>query len=361
MIMADYRTTGKELRKSPKGLIAGLIAIVLAAGGCYGVHRIRSSMESLRRDAAEEIEQVEISVPELETTKPAENPDYTTVDVSVAEIRRGPLILVNETFLAEDYDENVVRAYDKRNGYLTVRDLEVRLRSDAMEAVNQLAAGFYKAKEHSDLLLVNGYRTKEQQKKLYEQDAEKNPLPGCSEYQTGYTFDFNIAQGSGFREFDGEDDYAWIAEHCAEYGFVRRFPPDKALLTQTSGSSPWAFRYVGLPHSMFMAQNHMCLEEYLDLVEEYPFEGTHLFEKDAVGRQYEIYYVSVDPNDTSETVSLPVPRSLRYTVSGNNKHGFIVTVEMPREDQSWGSSAVQSEAEDASSEESAEETAPATE
>lgn len=354
--MADYRSTGKELRKSPKGLIAGLIAVVLAAGGYYGIHRVRSGMQSLRRDAPDSVEQVEISIPEPETTKPAEHPDYTTVEIPVTEIRHGALILVNETFLAEDYDENIVRAYDKRNGYLTVRDLDVQLRSDAMEAVNQLAAGFYKAKEHSDLLLFNGYRTKDQQKKLYEKDAENNPLPGCSEYQTGYTFDFCIANGAGFKDFDGEGDYAWIAEHCAEYGFVRRFPPGKELLTQTAGSSAWAFRYVGLPHSMFMAQNNMCLEEYLDLVEEYPFDGTHLFEKDAVGRQYEIYYVSVDPNDTSETVSLPVPRTLRYTVSGNNKHGFIVTVEMPREDQSWGSSAVQSGTEDESAE--AETTAP---
>lgn len=352
--MADYRSTGKELRKSPKGLIAGLLALVLAAGGCYGIHRVRSRMESLRRDGEESIGMTEISVPELETTKPAEHPDFTETDIPVAGIKTGSLILVNDTYLTDDNDTNIVRAYDKRNGYLSVRDLEVRLREDAMEAVNQLAAGFYKATEHSDLLLSAGYRTKAEQKKRYEKDAENNPVPGCSEYQTGYTFDFCIGDGKKYKDYTDEGDYAWIAEHCAEYGFVRRFPPDKEILTQPVGSNPWAFRYVGLPHSMFMQQNNMCLEEYLELVEEYPFDGTHLFEKDALGRSYEIYYVSVDPTETGETVSVPVPRTLRYTVSGNNKHGFIVTVEMPRDDQSWGSSASESDSGSA-----ADETAPA--
>ncbi len=344
--MAEYRSTGRELRKSPRGVIAGVFALVLAAGVFWEGYRIRANMVSLRPDPSAK-SQSDVVVPATETTASVDDRNDTILSVSVGDIRKGALILVNDASPTEDMEDGLVSVLDKRNGYLAAKDKTVLLRQEAMEAVNQVAAGFHKATAHTDLVILNGYRTKDQQKKLYENGLKKTgndqpsaySLPGCSDYESGYTLDFGIGKKGKTAAFTGEDDYAWIAEHCAEYGFVRRYPPEKATMISPVDKGEWAFRYVGLPHSMFMKQNSLCLEEYLDLLESYPYDGTHLFEKDALGRQYEIYYFAVDPNDTAETVDLPVPRSLRYTVSGNNRHGFIVTIEMPHEETSWNTSA----------------------
>ena len=337
--MAEYRSSGKELRKSPRGVIAGVFALILAAGVGYGAFLVHQNAVSLRPDPAEQSES-DLIIPATETTAAPNPQEYTTVEMPVSAIKTGALILVNDLYSTEDNEEDLVIAADERNDYLTVRDRNIRLRSNAMEAVNQLAVGFYKATEHSDLMILNAYRTKNEQKKLYESGLKKlkkdepslYSLPGCSDYQTGFTLDFSINRKG---DFTGEDDYAWVTEHCAEYGLVRRYPPEKASVVTPTDKADWAFRFVGLPHSIFMTQNTLCLEEYLDLLEDYPYDGTHLFEKDALGRSYEIYYFNVDPNDTAETVALPVPKNLRYTVSGNNRHGFIVTVELPHEETSW--------------------------
>ena len=50
--------------------------------------------------------------------------------------------------------------------------------------------------------------------------------------------------------------------HCAEYGFIRRYPPDKVEITGIS-HEPWHFRYVGVDAAMYIMQNNLCLEEYL--------------------------------------------------------------------------------------------------
>ena len=58
--MAAYRSTGKELRKSPKGLVAGILSVLLAAGAAYGIKLALDGIEPITNGAA----QTEISVPE---------------------------------------------------------------------------------------------------------------------------------------------------------------------------------------------------------------------------------------------------------------------------------------------------------
>ena len=88
---------------------------------------------------------------------------------------------------------------------------------------------------------------------------------GCSEHQTGLCCDITdyyheikndaIAQTATVQ---------WLAEHCAEYGFVLRFPSDKTGVTHVMGES-WHFRYVGVQAATYMTENNLCLEEFLEL------------------------------------------------------------------------------------------------
>ena len=86
--------------------------------------------------------------------------------------------------------------------------------------------------------------------------------PGESEHETGLAFDIIDAGNADLWGFEGTPQEKWLKEHCWDYGFIVRYPPDKAELTGIA-SEPWHFRYVGLPHSQTIHEQGLCLEEYL--------------------------------------------------------------------------------------------------
>ena len=75
-----------------------------------------------------------------------------------------------------------------------------------------------------------------------------------------------------------------------------------------------------------MDMHDLCLEEYIDLIREHPYErlNDHLEFTDDNGKEYEVYFVKSD--DGNEKTTVPVPTGVRYEISGNNVDGFIVTV-----------------------------------
>lgn len=343
--MAEYRSTGKELRKSPKGFIACILALLLMAGGAFGASRILNGMEMLDT-GADTSEEVELLVPgdESEEESSENAVEYGNAELYVSRIHHGPLILVNNDYPTEDVDEGIISVIEKKSDIVAVRDNEVYLAEEAVDAINQMAAGFQKATEHTDLLIMSGYITKDAQKQLYEADLQRTggnssdlyAVPGCSEFESGYSFELALFNG-GYREFTGEDEYAWVTDHCAEYGIIQRYPEGKSDITGVSGKQN-IFRYVGIPHAWFMQKNGLCLEEYVEVLEGYPHDGEHLQLNDPIGRSFEAYYVSVDPSTTTPTTLIPVPKEFQFSFSGNNKHGFFVTVEKGWQNQdTWSS------------------------
>ena len=53
-----------------------------------------------------------------------------------------------------------------------------------------------------------------------------------------------------------------MAEHCAEYGFILRYPKGKQDVTGII-FEPWHFRYVGVEIATYIMENSLTLEEYL--------------------------------------------------------------------------------------------------
>ncbi len=88
-------------------------------------------------------------------------------------------------------------------------------------------------------------------------------VPGTSEHQLGLAVDVN----PDTRYSTGDQVYGWLAEHAQEYGFIRRYPPDKTDVTGIS-NEPWHYRYVGVEAAEEMTRMDLCLEEYLDYLEE---------------------------------------------------------------------------------------------
>lgn len=58
----------------------------------------------------------------------------------------------------------------------------------------------------------------------------------------------------------------WLAKHCAEYGFILRYPKDKTDITGIDYES-WHFRYVGEEAAAYIMENGITLEEFLETVD----------------------------------------------------------------------------------------------
>jgi LAS superfamily LD-carboxypeptidase LdcB len=87
--------------------------------------------------------------------------------------------------------------------------------------------------------------------------------PGTSEHQTGLCCDI-ADQFYSVKDSSLEDTalFKWMNEHCAEYGFILRYPKDKEDVTGII-YEPWHFRYVGVEAAQYMKENNLCLEEFV--------------------------------------------------------------------------------------------------
>ena len=84
--------------------------------------------------------------------------------------------------------------------------------------------------------------------------------PSTSEHNAGLAMDILSLEVS----FENSDEFAWLQEHAADYGFILRYPKDKQKITKIT-YEPWHWRYVGVKAAKEMEASGECLEEYLGL------------------------------------------------------------------------------------------------
>ncbi len=84
--------------------------------------------------------------------------------------------------------------------------------------------------------------------------------PGQSEHNSGLAIDVTL-NDMNYNEIELSEDYPWLLEHMADYGFILRYPEDKTDLTGF-GYESWHLRYVGEEIAKTVMDNHWCLEEY---------------------------------------------------------------------------------------------------
>ena len=88
--------------------------------------------------------------------------------------------------------------------------------------------------------------------------------PGTSDHQTGLGADI-VDQYYSSLSVDTVNArfLSWLADNCADYGFVIRYPSDKVSVT--GRNEPWHVRYVGDAAARFMTEHNLCLEEFVAL------------------------------------------------------------------------------------------------
>ena len=84
---------------------------------------------------------------------------------------------------------------------------------------------------------------------------------GYSEHEAGLAIDI-VAKAN---KSDDDTVWAWMKEHCAEYGFILRYPEVNEGVTGMS-YEPWHFRYVGVEAAQKIMGAGITLEEYLGQV-----------------------------------------------------------------------------------------------
>ena len=91
--------------------------------------------------------------------------------------------------------------------------------------------------------------------------------PGASEHQSGLCADILESASQEMEPWIGGSGLMlWLEQHCAEYGFVVRYPKDKTDITGVE-YEPWHLRYVGVDAATYMMEKGLCLEEFLALYE----------------------------------------------------------------------------------------------
>jgi len=143
----------------------------------------------------------------------------------------------------------------------------------AQKAFDDMAAAA--AQDGITLFVNSSYRSYQDQESLYNSYAaergteaadEVSSRPGHSEHQTGLTFDVNTTEDS----FAGTPEANWLAEHCAEYGFIIRYPDGKEDKTGYV-YEPWHIRYLGKEKAQAVTKSGLCLEEYLGVTSDYKY------------------------------------------------------------------------------------------
>ena len=130
-------------------------------------------------------------------------------------------------------------------------------------------------------VVCSSFRSWDTQAQLYEAEVQKRldrgctredaeaqaamwvARPGTGEHQTGLAVDIvDLSYQLLDEEQENTPVQQWLMAHCAEYGFILRYPTDKSALTGI-GYEPWHYRYVGGEAAREIMDGGLCLEEYL--------------------------------------------------------------------------------------------------
>lgn len=199
------------------------------------------------------------------------NKDESGNEHSEFDVNDWRLILVNKQHpIPEDYE-------------FTLGKLSGSMQCDS-RIIDDLLLMMKEAKEQGVILVIcSPYRDIQKQESLfrrkinnymkngysymdaYKLTSQAVTIPGASEHQLGLAIDI-ITPTYTVLEEGFEDTLAgiWLREHCAEYGFILRYPKGKESITSIE-YEPWHFRYVGHSAAKVIMDEGICLEEFWDL------------------------------------------------------------------------------------------------
>ena len=281
------------------GAFWGLMMINNKTNGSQKVSSVEANVQNHQAENQSIVETVEATKKEeIRAEQPAEstnagedqlnNPELDTIGATSAEsANTEPGNIENESSETVNLNTDIILV-NKDNRLpedysVTLKTLPDGVNKAAEEAhgplCDMLKAG---RKEGLSFEICSSYRSVERQQELLDEDINKlmrkgytyeeaylevtreTMPPGHSEHSTGLAFDI---VSLGYQMLDkGQERTAenkWLQEHCAEYGFILRYPKGKEDITQINYES-WHYRYVGVEVAEYIMEKGITLEEYLE-------------------------------------------------------------------------------------------------
>lgn len=249
-----------------KIIIAGTVLVVLVGG--IGIKVVHSHIENQATHTSTNHEynnsesEKDNTTSELIDGLPSRDEVNTTPD--------SIFCLVNKEYsLPSDYEPNDLVVPDV--SFNIDYESEKRyMREEAALALESLCQDALS--EGLEIFAISGYRSYERQQEIYENNLKTrgtthtnqySAKPGYSEHQTGLVMDVSCeSEGFDLQESFGETpEGIWLAQNCAKYGFVIRYPEGKENITGYA-YEPWHIRYLGVELATYLTENNLTLDEY---------------------------------------------------------------------------------------------------
>lgn len=269
MRSAQYRQMGRRRRRRVL-LFPLLLGLMLFLGG-FMLGAARAVVEEQEEPAVEALTRSPASAVEAQPLEPAEVPEEVPAEMPEAAVEEDAwqLRLVSAAHpLPEDFE---VPELTKLKGGHAIDSRVYPALQQMMDDCR--AAGL-------NPVICSSYRTHDKQEELFrkkvntlrkqgysQEEAETEAArwvarPGTSEHETGLAVDIVDKSYQLLDEKQAETPVQqWLMAHCAEYGFILRYPVEKSDLTGI-GYEPWHYRYVGVEAAEEISERGICLEEY---------------------------------------------------------------------------------------------------
>lgn len=325
-----FETVDNSLNESRRKVVIAIfvvVALILAAFATLIIGKIVSQL------------------PEKQYT-PSNN-NLTYVLKEAGDVKIGNLLSINDDFKYEIPNDfsNMINLYQYRKNADNVSKVEINgaytyslsfdrivLDKDVLDMLNQMMLNYCQTINISGSnvncasnieIAWGGYN----ETTLYEYESDlANPKIGKDYYDhiLGTTIALKKNDPSMvITEEILKRDFAWISENAHKYGFIIRYPNACKNHTGFDSTQRVHLRYIGVEHATYIYQNNICFEEYLELLRNQHNSPEKALQIQAEGASYLVYYIKYTGNPTS----IPVPKDSKYTISGDNMNGFIVTVE----------------------------------
>ena len=156
--------------------------------------------------------------------------------------------------------EIVAYAGDARSKYIQALNFANEGKFDEAENLIKEASEFIdEAHKTQTKIFNNNIKIKGKEETL-----KYSAPPGASEHETGFAIDILSENYSKLDSgFENTKEFKWLKENCYKYGFIIRYPKQKTNITKYS-YEPWHYRYVGVSHATKIMNENICLEEYLE-------------------------------------------------------------------------------------------------
>lgn len=259
----------KKNKRVVQGIIVTGVVCILCIGSFFVIQSIGSKGEQGQNQNVI-IKETVLSY-NYNQGKQNDDIDEVVMTVSGNDALQNEILLVNkDNPLPEDYEVELVKLPDGVNyaaeeAYESLCDMleagqNERLKFEICSSYRDVERQQELFDEDVKVLMRRGYSYDE----AYEEVAKETMPPGYSEHSTGLAFDI-VSRGYQMLDSGQEKtkENKWLQDHCAEYGFILRYPKGKEDITSINYES-WHFRYVGKEAAEYIMENGITLEEYLE-------------------------------------------------------------------------------------------------